>query len=748
MSQPELPAVPRRPTKKKFDIDDTAASESQSIPSPPVIPASRPSRGLPRKSDVEDAPRVPKERPTRRHTEGFEAHIEARHKSNPAVDIPPRPNHKAQNLGQTRSEDSLIDAKGYTKPTGLQRSNTTELNELVDGTNKELEEIEKLMLKNSFKSTSMSSHPFFNKSKNGVSHLNESNPTTKASEMLQAEDEHQSPKLDNSDSLNQKIDNPISPSDEERSTHAENVSLEDTVDDIETKSNSFNASNKAINHNSRSYADDDLICDTEDYRAVTEEPDSTIQIHKLSSRDDIREPLSIKENKTEAEDAANSQNSQMILNEESELHEYNKSSDESLKRDILEENIELLDETREASNLDVLEEKCDIVRHQETVPVSASNKEVRDSIHDNIRGETRDNALLSDNDVEQPVSTPDQLKEIPAEIKPYNDVLTGSDIANDANLESTSVSREDINSQGRNGSPTLLENRPKKRGPPPVPKKPSSRIAAFQELLEKQQKEQFSKIEKPSTSKSSTASNETANSSKTAFQIAKEKMQGGFIPLPGMNVGSSLPPALAKINSKNDGAENIDKTAEKKANIHQRRAKGPRGRKLPANLTNLEKPSNDINPDNIEIIHNFSFTLMLNTKTSTSLNEKPMPTNTEQENDTKPRNSIDPEPGNGEHQDNQKILLDDLEDLEEKIEYREEEQEQKNDKIEDFEEHEINNPGTSIEMKDSTDISSRDSLELSGNVTAIPNITEIATDALPMNRDSKGESILKEQNDA
>ncbi|KAL3232972.1 Altered inheritance of mitochondria protein 21 [Nakaseomyces bracarensis] len=133
--------------------------------------------------------------------------------------------------------------------------------------------------------------------------------------------------------------------------------------------------------------------------------------------------------------------------------------------------------------------------------------------------------------------------------------------------------------------PQIPVERPKKRGPPPVPKKPSSRIAAFQEMLQKQQEKQFEKpIPEDDDSNESIPKNEAR--SKFVNNL------NGLFALPGMVPGGVPPPALAKkiqdpqTRPKDDSDR---KATSGLSDVRHGRARGPRGRKLPSKVSATEK---------------------------------------------------------------------------------------------------------------------------------------------------------------
>lgn len=172
-------------------------------------------------------------------------------------------------------------------------------------------------------------------------------------------------------------------------------------------------------------------------------------------------------------------------------------------------------------------------------------------------------------------------------------------IEKDSNTEydgqgSDSRKKDDGNSEtGSNKQSTsevkdvpIVPNRPRKtekqdsqdniKPPPPKPKKLSSKIAAFQQMFNQEQVEKRSEIPKPIINKSPTK----LSSDKQKFAESLKGVMG--IPLPGM-----VNP-LSKPSDKDIANENTDfqvETNQVSTNIpNNRRAKGPRGKKLPRAL--------------------------------------------------------------------------------------------------------------------------------------------------------------------
>ncbi|OXB41940.1 hypothetical protein B1J92_J01958g [Nakaseomyces glabratus] len=170
--------------------------------------------------------------------------------------------------------------------------------------------------------------------------------------------------------------------------------------------------------------------------------------------------------------------------------------------------------------------------------------------------------------------------------------------------EKVSQDRSDQNetADGEETKPHVPESRPKKRGPPPVPKKPSSRIAAFQEMLQKQQEAQFEKSQKKGEQ------NDGAMNSDARTKFANNL--NGLFALPGMVPGGPPPPALAKVLKDPQDTAN-DKTSTSNdqdtgsgtnlKDVRHGRARGPRGRKLPTKVATTEKVKVSETGNTIEI---------------------------------------------------------------------------------------------------------------------------------------------------
>lgn len=151
-----------------------------------------------------------------------------------------------------------------------------------------------------------------------------------------------------------------------------------------------------------------------------------------------------------------------------------------------------------------------------------------------------------------------------------------------------------------------------KRGAPPVPKKPSSRIAAFQQMLQKQQLEQL-QAAVPSRSRNSSPSADAGAGkplTSSGAALSEDRAQfsknlGALFANPGMIPGG-LPTGAPRKDVQNSPSPEDEsaKSAEKAtSDVRQRRARGPRGRKLPTNVANVEQVKTEHGHNVIELFH-------------------------------------------------------------------------------------------------------------------------------------------------
>ncbi|AET39510.1 Aim21p Ecym_4470 [Eremothecium cymbalariae DBVPG len=163
-----------------------------------------------------------------------------------------------------------------------------------------------------------------------------------------------------------------------------------------------------------------------------------------------------------------------------------------------------------------------------------------------------------------------------------------------------------------------------KKRVPIVPKKPSSKIAAFQEMLQRQQADHYSS--KPFDDQRGSTSPHKFGGTRANF---KQNLNGLFA-LPGMApVGAS--PTLTKLSSPMNsdhvqyGGESKLKSVspERKletpvSELRQVKARGPRGRKLPSSISNLEKAHPTTTSNSIAVFDTWSATFKSSLKATQS----------------------------------------------------------------------------------------------------------------------------------
>lgn len=122
--------------------------------------------------------------------------------------------------------------------------------------------------------------------------------------------------------------------------------------------------------------------------------------------------------------------------------------------------------------------------------------------------------------------------------------------------------------------PAKPATKEKPKAPPPKPKKLSSKIAAFQQMFN-QEPTEAAKEEKSSPEKRGKLSSE-----KTNFAANLQNMMGAGIALPGM----ANPEMLKKLAPAELESEPSEKKSDEAPQPTSRRAKGPRGKRLPKSI--------------------------------------------------------------------------------------------------------------------------------------------------------------------
>lgn len=164
----------------------------------------------------------------------------------------------------------------------------------------------------------------------------------------------------------------------------------------------------------------------------------------------------------------------------------------------------------------------------------------------------------------------------------------------DISSEAAPLVSKDIDVQSQKSEDSSIPSA--KRAAPPVPKKPSSRIAAFQQMLQKQQLEQL-QGSNPFRSHEPMESTRRTALSDERTQFGKNL--GSLFANPDMTAGSPISTDKGTESSKLEGAvENKRVSSEPR----QQRARGPRGRKLPSQVANVEKVKTESTND-IELFH-------------------------------------------------------------------------------------------------------------------------------------------------
>ncbi|CCK70609.1 Aim21p KNAG_0E03520 [Huiozyma naganishii CBS 8797] len=183
--------------------------------------------------------------------------------------------------------------------------------------------------------------------------------------------------------------------------------------------------------------------------------------------------------------------------------------------------------------------------------------------------------------------------------------------------------------------PSIPATRPKKRAPPPVPKKPSSKIAAFHNMLQMQQQKdlasalpelvhkapKFYPVHDPTGEDNRESDNEDRatneedkqdNSSFGGSRAQFTKNLNGLIGLPGMAPQKGIPPALNRMlatsnPSASEATVDVEKVQEGGlSDVRQKRARGPRGRKLPTKVNSVTKVTDESGQHTIEIFEAWS----------------------------------------------------------------------------------------------------------------------------------------------
>ncbi|CCE94179.1 Aim21p TDEL_0H03200 [Torulaspora delbrueckii] len=203
---------------------------------------------------------------------------------------------------------------------------------------------------------------------------------------------------------------------------------------------------------------------------------------------------------------------------------------------------------------------------------------------------------------EQSETPSDTVKSSPdsAPNMPRRPIRTGPSMlpANDLPKSDTQTPEPQLKTDDSSGSETSIT---KKRAPP-VPKKPSSRIAAFQEMLQKKQLEQLQGPKPQHTLKQEVAESQRSKHGDEKAQFRQNLNALFTIP------GAPAPAGVATTPSEIPTGEstNEDKKEKTLPDVRQKRARGPRGRKLPSKVATVEKVRNESTGNNIELFHSWT----------------------------------------------------------------------------------------------------------------------------------------------
>ncbi|SCU84124.1 LAFA_0D08262g1_1 [Lachancea sp. 'fantastica'] len=153
------------------------------------------------------------------------------------------------------------------------------------------------------------------------------------------------------------------------------------------------------------------------------------------------------------------------------------------------------------------------------------------------------------------------------------------------------------------GETPKIPQRPAKRAPP---KKPSSKIAAFQEMLKQQQLQDQSKSKGVEGSGQLLGDGKAKIASNLNGIFGLPSLGGGPVPVtqPAVAQGEGKDDETAVASSSTDTVKNMEPTT-------QRRARGPKGRKLPTRLAGVEKVEGTGSPYGIQVVKAWSISFQL-----------------------------------------------------------------------------------------------------------------------------------------
>lgn len=272
---------------------------------------------------------------------------------------------------------------------------------------------------------------------------------------------------------------------------------------------------------------------------------------------------------------------------------------------------------------DLIGEESEIAKDLSNTPAVDVNSGGKSSGSHNRRKEEAEgsslNTSVGSREAKVVVDTSSKPSEPSRPLRPVR--IRGDRVTEPGDTIST-VNREnhaetDLVKLGTGSTDSLVEDGiTSKRTAPPIPKKPSSKIAAFQEMLQKQQLEQIHgnfKSTAPVTSKDSAASvtdpltpdvpNRRPSDKKSKFA----QNLNGIFALPGMVASGELPASLSKrLGQAPSNDEKSNSKDDLLGDIRHSRVKGPRGRKLPSKVSNVRKISSQTGSNEIEVFNTWS----------------------------------------------------------------------------------------------------------------------------------------------
>lgn len=240
----------------------------------------------------------------------------------------------------------------------------------------------------------------------------------------------------------------------------------------------------------------------------------------------------------------------------------------------------------------------DNMEKDSNTPIDRQSHET--SMNSELPSKEGSNSLLGESEIGKDLTKPE-----------YESIISNDDIKSmtgpedNENSEGKDKVEDSENMKEKNEIPNI-PCRPKKKAPPPVPKKPSSRIAAFHEMLQKQQENELA-MRRNEVSDEGTSPREESEK-KTNFV----NNLNGLFALPGMSPLGGLPERLNKklsdpsVMKPEATGDNPSPRGASLADVRQKRAKGPRGRKLPSKMNNIMKVADNSKKHTMEVFDTWS----------------------------------------------------------------------------------------------------------------------------------------------